>query len=142
MKSVLKVSVLSVMILLVAAWNVEAQPGNGRGKAYDHGPGPRHGYPDSCRIQLMVDDMKKALSLNDEQVDKIEQIHYAHMQEAKSIDEKYSNDCVAARDAHWALRDKMDTEIKNVLKEEQKTKYDEFIKERRGPHGAHKKHWE
>jgi Spy/CpxP family protein refolding chaperone len=142
MKSVVKVSLLLAMVFMIAVMNVEAQPGNGRGKAYDHGPGPRHGYPDSCRIQLMVDDMKKALSLTDEQVDEIEQIHYAHIQEAKSIDEKYSNDCVAAREAHWALRDKMDSEVKGVLNDEQKNKYEEFMNERRGPHNSHKKHWQ
>jgi Spy/CpxP family protein refolding chaperone len=128
---------ISAIVLATALFTVQAQPGYG----HKHGRGHGYGYPDSCRIQLMVDDMKKALSLTDEQVDKIEQIHYAHIQEVKAIDEKYKNDCVGAREARWALRDKMDTDVKAILNEEQKSKYDEFIDDRRGPHGQHKQHW-
>jgi Spy/CpxP family protein refolding chaperone len=142
MKTVLKSSFVSAIIMIMAVLALNAQPGYGPGpgKGGKHGGGPGYGYPDSCRVQLMVDDMKKALTLSDEQVAEIENIHFTHIQEVKAIDEKYKNDCVGARDARWALRDKMDADVKAVLDDEQKAKYDTFMDERRGPHGRHQKH--
>jgi Spy/CpxP family protein refolding chaperone len=143
MKTVFRISLVSAIAYTMAVFSAVAQPGSnsGPGKGHGYGPGHGHGYPDSCRVQLMVDDMRQALSLNDQQVAKIEQIHYAHIQEMKAIDQQYTNDCVGARDARWALRDKIDSDVKAVLNEDQKVKYDEFVAERRGPHGHPHGNW-
>jgi Spy/CpxP family protein refolding chaperone len=138
MKKVVNISIVSAIILTIAGLTVNAQPGYGKNHGKGHGHG--YGYPDSCRIQLMVDDMKQALDLSDKQVKEIEQIHYDHMEEAKEMKSKYKNDCVAARDARIAMRDKVHQEIEAVLNDDQKVKFGEFIAQRKGPHGHHKGH--
>lgn len=140
MKKVVKISLVSAFVLVVAGLSVNAQPGHGPEDGRGHGHG--YAYPDSCRIQLMVDDMKQALDLSDEQVKKIEQIHYTHMKEAQNLQNKYKGDCVGEREARRSMRDEIHKEIKEVLNDEQKVKFDEFIAQRQGPHGYHKGHCE
>jgi hypothetical protein len=136
---------MMILVGTIAVTAVSAQPGygNGQGKGYgQHGQGPEHfrghghGYgPDSCHIQLMVNDVAKEVGLSDKEEAKLLQLHYDHMAEIKNIDVKYKNDCVAARDARIASREKMDKSIKDMLNEGQLAKYDEFMQNRPGPHG-------
>lgn len=137
MKKVVRISMISAIVLTTALFTVNAQPGSG----HKHGRGHGYGYPDSCRIQLMVDDMRQALDLSDKQVKEIEQIHYAHMEEVKNLQDKYKGDCVGEREARRSMREKVHEEIKAVLNDEQKVKFDEFIAQRQGPHGYHQGHW-
>lgn len=135
MKTKSKYLLLSISFALFAFITIGAQPpggGKGRGQGYRG--------PDSCRIQLRVDDMRQALDLSENQVKQIEEIHYAHVNEAKAIQKDYQDDCVGEREARRSLREKMDKEVKATLKKEQLAKYDEFMEARRGPHGhRHKK---
>ncbi|MBA7529525.1 hypothetical protein ES705_21723 [subsurface metagenome] len=137
MKKMIKFSGIMAVLIWVTAFTASAQPGYGKGHHGRHG----HWVSDSCRVQLMVDDLSKELSLTDEQKQKIEEIHYAHINEVKELREKYQNDCVGARDARIQLRQKMDDEVKKILNKEQQAKYEEFMSERRGPHGKHYGHW-
>ena len=132
--------VLSISFLFMAVLSLSAQPPKG-GKGQAHGHGPGSGMPDSCHVQLMVDDMRVALGLDEKQVQQIEEIHFSHISEVKAIDSQYQNDCVGARQARWDLRAKMDGEIKAVLSEDQAGKYDEFMENRRGPHGHGHQGW-
>jgi len=120
---------IALAILGIATMNMQAQAGKG--------PHHGHGMPDSCHIQMMIDDMATAIALTDVQKQQITEIHYAHMQEVKALHEKSTNDCEGNRIAHDQLRQKMDEDVKAVLNKEQQIKYDEFIKERRGPHKMH-----
>jgi len=121
------------VLILVTSLAVSAQPGQGKGH---HG---EHGYwkSDSCRIQVMVADLSKELSLSEDQKKQIEEIHYAHMNEVEKMHMEYKNDCVGEHEACIQLREKMDADVKKVLNKEQQALYDEFMKERRGPHGNH-----
>lgn len=121
--------ILAMVMIFGTVLSIQAQPRGGRG------PGGGYGYPDSCRIQLMVDDLRQEIGLNDQQVKNIEAIHFAHIAEVKAIRSEYRNDCVGARQAHWDLRAKVDGEVKALLNAEQGKKYDAFMAERRGPHG-------
>ncbi len=136
MKTVVRISMISAMLFALAGLSVNAQNGMGP----KQGSPPGHGYPDSCRIQLMVDDMREPLSLSDNQVQQIEQIHYNHMEEAKELRRKYKNDCVGARDARKEMRDQVQSEVKDVLNEEQKKQFDAFLAGRRSNHGPHHGH--
>lgn len=136
MKTRLGISMISVLTIAIAGLSVCAQSGYGDKHWRGHGVG----YPDSCHIQLMVDDMKKALDLSEKQVDQIEQIHYAHIAEVKELKTEYQDDCVAVRDARIAMRDKVHADVKAVMNDEQQLKFDEFIAERMGPHGHHAHH--
>ena len=88
----------------------------------------------------MVDDMREPLSLTDKQVATIEQIHYDHMQKAEQLRGKYKNDCVGAREARRAMRDQVQSEVKDVLNDEQKKQFDAFLAGRRSHHGSHPGH--
>jgi Spy/CpxP family protein refolding chaperone len=103
----------------------------------------RHDKPaffmdDSCRIQSIVDRMVKEFSLTDAQKQQILQINYSHMRDFSSMDAKYKNDCVGAREAHIQLMKKKVDEIKAVLNDQQKARFEEFINKRRGPHRGEK----
>ncbi len=141
MKTIAKSGMILALITTVAVFTSEAQPGPGRGP-YGGGPGHGRGFgPDSCHMQLMVEDLSDALSLSDKQKADILDLHYVHIQEMKSISEQYRNDCVGERNARIASREKMDVAVKKILTADQLTKYDEFMAERRGPHGQYHRHW-
>jgi len=133
MKNKVMFSGTVTVLILITSLAVSAQPGQGKGHHEEHG----HWKPDSCRIQLMVDDLAKELSLSEDQKKQIEEIHYAHINDVDKIHNEYKNDCVGEREARNQLREKMDADVKKVLNKEQQTMYDEFMKERRGPHGNH-----
>ncbi|MGD2036050.1 MAG: hypothetical protein PVF73_13385 [Bacteroidales bacterium] len=137
MKKMLIISGMAALITLSGS-TAFAQYGQGRG--YYGEPGPWRS--DSCRIQLMVDDLSGELSLTEEQREKIEKIHYAHIREVNDLRNKYWNDCVEERNARFQLREKMDADVVKVLNEDQQKKYYEFMGERRGPHGRHHRHWD
>lgn len=141
MKTIVKLSLMIVLAGSLATYTAKAQPGHGM-KGHKHGPGYGHRFgPDSCHLQLMVEDLSDILSLSDKQKADILELHYAHMEEMKSISEKYRNDCVGEREARIESRKKMDEEIKKILTEEQQEKFEKLINERRGPHEHHHGHW-
>jgi Spy/CpxP family protein refolding chaperone len=129
MKTIWKIGMIVSAITLLPLHDIKAQPGPGHPRGGGFGPS------DSCNIQLMVDDMAKQLSLTDQQKQQILEIHYKHMQDMKALQGKYKNDCVGEREARLQLRQKLDADIKAVLTQDQQTKWNEFIKNRRGPHG-------
>jgi Spy/CpxP family protein refolding chaperone len=88
-----------------------------------------------------VDHMTKEFSLTDDQKQKILQINYSHMRDFITLDAKYKNDCVGAHEAHLQLMKKKVDEIKAVLNDEQKAKFDGFINKRKGVRrGEHRGH--
>ena len=141
MKTIAKLSLLLVMVTTLAVFTTEAQPGYGkewRGHDHSYGRGFR---PDSCRIQLKVEDLSKVLSLTEDQKNEILKIHYAHMEEMKSISEKYQDDCVGEHEARIASRKKTREAVEKILTDEQQEKFDDYLSERGGPHGHRHRHW-
>ncbi len=133
MKTIERVIQSGMVVTAIACMTIlgcQAQPGNGT-----HG-GHGSGGPDSCHMKQMVADMAKELSLSDDQQLKIEEIHYAHMQEMKALHDKYKNNCEGEPEAHHKLMQKLEGDIKAVLNADQQAKYDEFIKDKRGQHGG------
>lgn len=142
MKTMIKVSIILAILITAGGMTVEAQRGYGHGPGRGYGPGHGHGYgPDSCHLQLMVNDLADELGLSDEQEAKILQLHYDHMAEMKSFRTEYNNDCVGEREARIASRNKLDENTKKVLTAEQAVKYDEIMADRRGPHKGPHHNW-
>jgi Spy/CpxP family protein refolding chaperone len=101
-----------------------------------------HFMVDSCHVQGMVNDLSKELSLTEDQKQKILQISYSNMQDMNTIDSKYKNDLEGARKARMEQMHKKMDEIKAVLTDVQKTKFDELLNKRKGPyHGEPFGHW-
>jgi len=141
MKTIAKFSMILALITTVAVYTTQAQPGYGNGP---RGQGPGYGWglgPDSCHMQLIVEDLSDALSLSDKQKADILDLHYVHIQEMKSISKDYQNDCVGERNARIASREKMDAAVRKILSTDQQMKYEEFMAEQRGPHGQYHRHW-
>jgi Spy/CpxP family protein refolding chaperone len=135
MKTFWKTGMIVSAITLLPLSSINAQPGPG----HHHGEG--YGPPDSCHIQLMVDDMAKQLSLTDQQKQQILNIHYKHMQDMKALQDKYKNDCAGEQEARRQLREQVHNEVMAVLSKDQQAKWNEIIKEKHGPHGGQLK-WE
>ena len=131
-----KIKFVSALVLffVVPASVILAQPGYGYGMGPHHGRGYGMWRPDSCHVQLMVGDLAQQLSLTDAQQQKVLDIRLAHIDEINKIHAKYAGDCLGERDARWESRKKMDTQIKALLNDEQKQKYDQIMSQRRGPH--------
>jgi hypothetical protein len=131
MRTCIKIASIAFAMAILPFGKLIAQQG--------HGPNNRGGYgpPDSCHIQLMVEDMTKQLSLTDQQKQQILNIHYKHMQDMKTLQGKYKNDCVGENEARNKLSRQMHADIMTVLNKEQQTKWDEIMKDRGGPHGGH-----
>ncbi len=132
MKSKVKVFlVVTIAILMnIAFVNINGQSGD----MEHHYSRNQHEMPDSCHIQLMVEHLAKELLLTNDQKQKILQINYAHMSDFKAIKTKYKNDCVGEEEAHKQAIQKKDDEIKAVLNDPQKAKFDEILNERQEHH--------
>jgi Spy/CpxP family protein refolding chaperone len=118
-------AVLSIILLgiILGAGQLQAQPGRG----------PM--LPDSTQIVQITEDLAKAIKLTPEQKQKVTAIHFAHFEELKKLLEKNQDNRDAMRKAGRELREKMDTEIKALLNDEQKQGFEKFVAERRSRPG-------
>ena len=113
MKKILVVSLMLVFALMVSAQN-------------------RGGRLSEAEMEKRYEEMKKELSLNDQQLEKIKAIDtafYAKMREAR---ESGGGD----RDSWRAMGEKRREDIKKVLTEEQNTKYLELERKWREARGS------
>jgi Spy/CpxP family protein refolding chaperone len=108
-----------------------SQPCKGKGP---HHEGPGGPMPDSCRAKCMIDNLSKELSLTADQKQKVEAIHKAHFEEMKAAREQDSICMAKNREQHEQMRSEMDNEIKKILNDEQKVKFDSLMKDKREPH--------
>jgi len=113
--------------MFLGAGSLLAQPGRG----------PM--LPDSTEIIKITEDLAKAINLTPEQKQKVTAIHFSHFEELKKLLEKNQNDRDAMRKAGRELREKMDTEIKALLNDEQKKGFEKFVAERRSRSGRPKR---
>ena len=137
-----------VICLLLAggatAFANDGQPGDGRrgpaggrnqeSRGGDQPPTP----PDSTQIVQIVEELAKALSLTDEQKDKISGLHFAHFAEVQRMMGQAMGDPADHRRKMDGLRDAFEKEVKAELNNEQETKFETMAKGRRtrpGPPG-------
>lgn len=141
MKSIGKFSLgLTLAVFFAFAFvNIQAQPGND-----DHHRGMHmNNMPDSCHVKMMADKLAQELSLTDAQKQKVLEIEYSHMKEMKAINAKLESAMDEARKAHEKVKQAVEGEVKVVLNDDQKVKYDEFLSKRQDSHhGEHGDHQE
>jgi len=94
-------------------------------------PGQQHHppmLPDSSRIVQIVDELAKAVSLSEQQKEKIMKLHFEHFNQAKNMMEKEQKHHEDMKKAHDDLREKFEKKIKALLNEKQQAGFEEFLK--------------
>jgi hypothetical protein len=131
--------VLFICLLLAGGATVFANAGQPGGRNQGARGGDRPpALPDSTQIVQIVVEMAEALSLSDEQKDKISDLHFAHFAEAEKIMSKAAGDREDQRGKMDSLRDDFEKKVKAELNDEQKAKFEKMAKNRRtrpGPSG-------
>ncbi len=79
--------------------------------------------------------MAEVLSLTDDQKDRISDLHFVHFAKVENLLSKASGDRNGQRKAMDALRQDFEKDVKALLSKEQKSKFDELAKSRRGQSG-------
>jgi len=111
-----------ILTLLFTSVLVQAQPDPGRG-------GPM--VPDSAGIAKMVDDLDKSVGFSADQKTEVKNLLVAHFEKVKKQMENPSGNRAEMRSARRELRSKLEEDIKKMLNDEQKKKYEKYISERR-----------
>jgi Spy/CpxP family protein refolding chaperone len=122
--------VLYISLLLIVPGFAMSQPGPGK---MHHEGSPKKNMPDSCRKKCMDDKLAKELSLTDVQKQKISEIHASHFEQMKALREADSICFAKSKDQHQKLRAEIDKEIKQILTDDQKVKFDALKADRKGP---------
>ncbi len=90
--------------------------------------------PDSSQIVKMVDELSKELSLSEEQKTKISELHFAHFKEAKIRMEEDKKTHEKHRETMDAFRKEFETQMGELLSDEQKAEMEAYMKNRKPPH--------
>jgi hypothetical protein len=114
-----------ILGVLLIAGNLFAQPPQRGGM---QGP---PSFPDSAQIFKMIDELDEAISLSKEQKSKVSELYFSHFEEAKELMEDKKGNRESHREAMDALRQEFDEQVKDLLNENQKTKFEKFIKNQR-----------
>ncbi|KAA3656940.1 MAG: hypothetical protein DWQ10_14335 [Calditrichaeota bacterium] len=112
-----------VLSCLLFTGSLFAQPGRDRG---------RPPMPDSTQIVKMVNELATELSLNKEVKPKINDLFFDHFAEVGDLMKSSKGDRRNHRTKMDALKQKFEKQVKTLLNDEQKTKFDEFMK-KQGP---------
>lgn len=88
---------------------------------------------DTSRIAGRVDRLKTALGLSDAQAAKVKTIYMDSWAEGQKMRDKAGEDREAMREAGRKRTQETDEKIEALLTPEQKPKFEEFKKNRRGP---------
>ena len=102
----------------------------------------RPALPDSSQIVEIVDQTAQALSLTSEQKGQVSDLYFAHFAEARDLMDSGNGQQKNNRAEMDALRQTFETDVKALLNDEQKTSFDELVKDRRprgGPPGGGRK---
>lgn len=104
-------------------------PGGGGGQ---QGAGPHQppALPDSTQIVKIVDEMAASLALTDQQKSQVSELHFTHFADAKELMSSSQSDRETHRRKMNGLRKKFENDVKALLDDEQKKKFDEFAKSR------------
>jgi len=118
MKRKIRLSALTsllVLIGLILSISAQAQQRN------QQGPPP---IPNKQEIEEMVSDLSTSLSLSEDQEEQISQLYTKHFEEVKAKMENGRPE----REEMENLKSDFEKEVKKVLNDEQKKKFDAFIK--------------
>lgn len=111
--------IMGLAMLFFGANTSLAQPPQGRG------------FPDSTRTAATVDTLAKRLTLSKEQKEKVGKVYFAAFNETRKAFTNNSGDFQAMRETRMKINEKRDTEMKALLNDEQKKRYDKFLQEQR-----------
>jgi len=127
MKKLLKTSGIMLVILLAVIFHTN------QACAQNQPPQPPNMLPDSTQIVKMVDELSKELSLSKSQKTKITELHFAHFEEAKAMMEKSKTEHEKNKEAMDIFRKKFEAQVSELLTDEQKTEFEDLMKNRRPP---------
>jgi len=133
MKKKTMIAICVFCLLTVGGTLVFAQGGPPRGNG---GPGQPPALPDSTGIVNIVDEMAEALSLTDDQKDRIAELHFAHFAAAEQVLGASRGDREGAREAMDDLRQDFEADMKDLLTDAQQEAFDEFSASRHGRSGG------
>lgn len=110
--------IFAVSCMLMLAFMVSAQRPGGRGMSAEE-------------RAKRYEELKKELSLNDQQVDSLKAIDQEFFTKMRDVRERNGNDREKNREEMRSLMDKRGERVKTVLTDEQYTKYQKIESERR-----------
>ncbi len=88
-------------------------------------------FPDSTRINAMVDTLAARLALSDSVKSKVREIYFASFENMRKEMQKNRGDFRAMRKTRKKILDERDEKIKALLTDEQKKKYDKLLEAER-----------
>lgn len=119
MKKKTRLSVIIGLIILIGSTLSLTSQAQEHQKRKQQGPPP---IPNEKEVDKMVNDLSKTLSLSEEQTKKISKMYTKHFDEVRSkVDESRPK-----REEMEQLRSDFVKDVKSVLDEDQKKKFDEF----------------
>ena len=122
LSKIITIAVSLVLFAFLTSNLLQAQPRQER-----RGPMP----PDSTQIVKMVDELAKAVSLSEQQKEKVLKLHFEHFNQAKAEMGKERKNHEEMRKAHDEMRTKFEKQIKTVLNEKQQAKFEKYLKQQR-----------
>jgi hypothetical protein len=118
--SKISASLLSLLFCVFLIWSrSQTQPGQ---------PQQPSMLPDSSQIVQMVDELAKAVSLSEQQKEKVLKFHLEHFNQAKNMMEKEQKHHEEMRKVHDEFREKFEKQIKALLNDKQQAGFEEFLK--------------
>lgn len=82
------------------------------------------------RTDRIVSTLKEQLSLTDQQEQKVKEIVIVNIESMRKEMDKYDKNPTAMRDARRKQMEEMDKKIESILTKDQKTKYEQYKKDR------------
>lgn len=126
MKTQMKSKVILIsasLLMLFTAGNVNAQRFGRQG-----GPGmyPDCNWPDSTRVDRMVERLAEDLELTDKQAEKIREIHYARVAEVQKHRSEMRKQAAEHRKEMDETREKIHDDVLAVLTDKQKEEFEDL----------------
>ncbi|KAA3612665.1 MAG: hypothetical protein DWQ05_18630 [Calditrichaeota bacterium] len=122
-------AILVILLGMIFSSNLFALPQR------PQGPPP---MPDSTQIAKMVDELAAELSLKKDVKSKISDLYFDHFDEVGTMMKSSKGDRRNQRTKMDALKKKFEKQVKALLTDEQKDKFNEFMKKRRPRPGQQK----
>lgn len=110
-----KLTIVLTMLLVVSVQSCFSQPQRGQGT-------PPH--PDKEQMEGIVNKLSKELNLTDDQVKQITKLYEDHFEEV----EKMMEDGRPERSVMEKMKSDFETDVKSVLTDDQKKKFEKFLK--------------
>jgi hypothetical protein len=129
----MKIDIRTIFMILLTIINmniVSAQQGR------PQGPPP---IPNDDKIEVMVADLAKELSLTDQQNEQVSDLYFEHFETIKQQQKKNKGSRGTDREAMMKLDEELQNAIKGLLDEKQKELYDAYLKKQKANRGSQEK---